>query len=831
MFHEKFRLDRNTRLMHRGITSIEINPKHKLQMVLGTNGSGKSTMLKELSPLASNHKHYEGGGKYGTLTHRGSTYEYSSDFTTSKNIYTLKRDGEVIYSGHVASAYNEAVEEHLGITQEIHDICSGVKKFTAMDPPKRRALLTKLSPVDFSYPLAYYKRLTDTHLAVSGSIKRAVLRLQQEKDKLIDDNEADRIRIDIDRLKASKDAMLKEWSPLAKTVEDCLRDLNSVDTAVVSLSERYRNSIRVFANTQGFTSEEAIRQAIAASQGHLTFHERSSEQIYDKVQENEGKLAQARILASNDIDELDRRIWTLGNEIRSKEASLTIRGYEDPVAARKALENIYNELHLTISKMPVDEENLITLEALNLKEENKARILMDNRLLEKRVSHLNDVISSYEHRVKEGATTCPKCDHKWIPGVNESHYNLAKEELVVLSNTLSANNEMVSRLEATAALFREHLTVYKYFFMIVNSNLDVLRPLWDAIATDNFYKRKPTNAILTLQAAKEDLENEVAIFRLSQELKEAQALQELARKNSGLNLEALTAENAALSEQLHIHQKQAYFQKLEIQRHQTFLNEWLFQANAEIQFSALMEGRTEILSKAEEANKRILINELLSNIDLEISGKERLLSQIENQKAIVKAIEVDISDNQALEVLLKRSIDYLSPKEGLIAKGLTGFINHFNSQVNGIIEKVWLYPLAVKPVKITEENGVDLDYKFPFTVEGRDAGLNIADGSGAQTEIFDLAYMLLTMIHSGLEDYPVFLDEFSIKMDYAHRRAAMKLVTELLTTSNFSQVFMISHYESSYGSLDNADVTVLCAENIEIPMEIAVNTNASIERA
>lgn len=817
--------------MHRGINSIEINPKHKLQLVLGTNGSGKSTMLKELSPLAANHSHYEGGGKSGTLTHRGSTYDYLSDFTGSKNHYELKRDGEVLYSGHVASAYNEKVRECIGITQEIHDICSGVKKFTAMSTAHRRELLTQLSPTDYSYPIEYFDRLSKAWRDVDGSVSRQIKRLSQEKDKLVDEAEALRIREDIIKLKASKDAMLKEWSPLSKSVEDCLRDLHTNDEQTLSLSSRYRNSIKVFANVQGFTSEDDIRRAIATAQGHLTYHERSCEQIYDKVQENEGKLAQARILASNDIDELDRRKWSLGNTARELQEGLTISGYEDPVASRRALENIFVDLHDTISKMPVDEEGHISLDTLTKKEAERNQIQMNSRHLETRISHLNDVISSYDHRVKEGETTCPKCDHKWIPGVNESLYNNAKEELVTRAANLEDNNARIKTIEAEMEILRQHLTTYKYFYMVVNANLDVLRPLWDALNLDGLVRRKPTAAILLLVKAKTDLENEVLLFRTNEALKEVIQLQELARMNSGLNLTALTQENEKLSSELHLNQKQAYFYKIEIQRHQTFLNEWIFQSNAELAFGQLTENRNEILSKAEEANKRVLINELLSNIDLEISGKERILSQIESQNALIKAIEIDIADNRELVKLLKRAMNALSPSKGLIARGLTGFINHFNSQVNSIIEKVWLYPLEIKPVEITDDNAVDLDYKFAFRVENNDAGADIKDGSGAQTEIFDLAYMLLTMIHKGLDDYPIFLDEFSIKMDAAHRREAMKLITELLTSSNFSQVFMVSHYEGSYGSLNSADITVLCPENIEIPADVEVNSNAVIERA
>jgi hypothetical protein len=84
------------------------------------------------------------------------------------------------------------------------------------------------------------------------------------------------------------------------------------------------------------------------------------------------------------------------------------------------------------------------------------------------------------------------------------------------------------------------------------------------------------------------------------------------------------------------------------------------------------------------------------------------------------------------------------------------------------------------------------------------------------------------MIHLGLQDTEIFLDEFSIKMDYAHRKEAMKMVMDLLNNSDFSQIYMISHYESSYGTLSNADITVLCPENILLPSDLKYNTHSEI---
>ena len=62
------------------------------------------------------------------------------------------------------------------------------------------------------------------------------------------------------------------------------------------------------------------------------------------------------------------------------------------------------------------------------------------------------------------------------------------------------------------------------------------------------------------------------------------------------------------------------------------------------------------------------------------------------------------------------------------------------------------------------------------------------------------------MKYLNMTDYPLNLDEFAAKMDSTHRKAAFYTISNLLLNSNFSQIFLINHYEDQYGSLKNAQI-------------------------
>ena len=162
----------------------------------------------------------------------------------------------------------------------------------------------------------------------------------------------------------------------------------------------------------------------------------------------------------------------------------------------------------------------------------------------------------------------------------------------------------------------------------------------------------------------------------------------------------------------------------------------------------------------------------------------------------------------------------LSPTEGLIAKSINSFLNVFIDDINNVIKSVWSYELKLLPCDLS--TGDDLDYYFPFSLNGQKPISDIKQASSGGKEIIDLAFKIIFIKYLKLIDYPLYLDEYAVKMDPVHRVNAYNVIGSVLA-HNFSQVFIISHFESMYGSFKNSDISVFGSSTANIDPNLTFN--------
>jgi hypothetical protein len=200
-----------------------------------------------------------------------------------------------------------------------------------------------------------------------------------------------------------------------------------------------------------------------------------------------------------------------------------------------------------------------------------------------------------------------------------------------------------------------------------------------------------------------------------------------------------------------------------------------------------------------------------------LHAKEVLVGVIEELKKTVAKAEIDY---EALSLLAQE----LSPKEGLIAEQLSGFIRCLTAQLNSILSSVWTYELEVLPCGM--ENG-DLNYLFPLQVgSAGKPSKDVSEGSQSMKDMVDFAYAQTAMLYLDLKDYPLFVDELGASFDESHRPAINQFVSRLMESQRYSQVFMISHYVAGWGSFNDAEYLVLDSRNITVPSQH--NTHAVI---
>jgi DNA repair exonuclease SbcCD ATPase subunit len=76
----------------------------------------------------------------------------------------------------------------------------------------------------------------------------------------------------------------------------------------------------------------------------------------------------------------------------------------------------------------------------------------------------------------------------------------------------------------------------------------------------------------------------------------------------------------------------------------------------------------------------------------------------------------------------------------------------------------------------------------------------------------------------------LYLDEFGKTFDPEHRERAYNAINNILV-NNYSNIFLISHFDSLHGRFVNADVNILNSDNLDISIFDRYNDCMEIIRA
>jgi hypothetical protein len=65
-------------------------------------------------------------------------------------------------------------------------------------------------------------------------------------------------------------------------------------------------------------------------------------------------------------------------------------------------------------------------------------------------------------------------------------------------------------------------------------------------------------------------------------------------------------------------------------------------------------------------------------------------------------------------------------------------------------------------------------------------------------------------------------------MDPAHRKAAYDAIDKLIESEEYSQIFLVSHYQEGYGALTDSEILVLCDSNVRMPQGLPFNKHVTM---
>lgn len=827
-----------TRLDLRNIYELVYVPQEKTQVILGSNGSGKSSLMKELSPLpaALKKEFLKGGGKEIWIEHRGKQYYLTSKSEEGGDIYEFICDGVELNPGRTVTVYRELVKEHFNYTQDIHNLATGRVLFHELSSEERRKLFMAMNQTDFSYAVTFFNRLKERARDLQGTVEQLKRRLATEIEGLLTPEEEKRVESECERLRdilesllMAKQVGIRPGRELEEQRDTIYHEYKAVHAEILEKVRIYKNTATVSLPAEELEKKLSLRTT-------LLLETKNTLKIQsERYLEYEAKIKEAAMLGSVDLETLTKELDTL---LAEREALVKTIGLNLPwdflKSEPEALLSQFDASSAIIQDLMDQLEAIPEKECLvNFSREDYQRLCAEIAECKDRLGKGSEIQKRLDAQIEASSNqpevNCPSCNHRWRLNFNEAQYKLLKEQaqkteerLTELQKALEAKEELKTRyvLYTTA---RQLLNQYFERFPLLND-------FWSYLVKESITSLHPSRFSWEASRLHAYLTTLTKLYKSSQVIDEKTRLKNLLLAVSQEDREKVQREFKILETVIE-----------ELTKRQRDLSDEVDALKAELELSRqidmLYREASSLLSELKTVNDKTVeayldgvMSDLINGLKMDILQKERMVSQVNIKRAVIQDTEKALAGYREDLKLVQAAIEALSPKSGLIAQGMMSFINVFIEEVNRFIGKVWSYPLTLNVIKPDDDDEIDLDYKFTVTANGGKPSPDIASTSSGMREIIHLSCVITAMRFLGLDHHPVFLDEFAVKMDDAHRKAAYSIIENIIDDTDVSQVFLISHYENGYSSLSASDISVLCDANVVLPPHLEYNRCLTIDK-
>lgn len=818
-----------TRITLSGTNYIKLTPTEDIQLILGTNGSGKSSLLNEITPLPSNPNNYlKEGFSVKTILHNGSTYILKSTFSPSQK-HSFDKDGVELNQGGTVTVQKELVRQEFGITPEIHELIMSRDRFSQMSPSQRRYWFTQLSSVNYDYAINVFNKIKERHRDTSGAIKLNKVRLVNETSKLIPKEEQELLKVQVEELHNFLLSTSDIRIPIDKPIDVLNNEIVRANSEAIKLSKSLIEQINAIQVKEKYGNDNEVGELLVELGSREKVLSLLLEDLHTRMQKISESLDILKRTGSQGIEDLNRNIANLKQEQLNTQLSkklLTENVSRNALEALRAIEIVDGTLCSLFSEIPPNGDLKYSS---NVKNELEISIVQ----IEQRVTHLKSELVRLdgkrkhleEHRGK-GQLVCQNCQTPF-------NFGFSKDEFEQVENLINIYNDEINTLEKSKIVKRDSLTELNDYFSLykqfktIKDTYPVLKDLW--ILIDSNILSNPRYCVSLIDLFKSDIILDKRYFELEEEILDLQNLINARKGIEDQDLEKIKLESENIESNIFSKQSELVVirrQLKNVQQYQTNVKKVIelqqLVANLDTQLKTLVDDKVETI-------RRQTVNDGVRYVQSILSNKERQLHELKNQESIIASLEQNIKSLEEDEKCLKILVNELSPTDGLIAEGLFGFIRLFINQMNSFIKKVWSYDMEIMSCELSEDSKVELDYKFPIKKEGNQKPIpDVSNGSTGMKEIIDLAFKVIAIKHLGLNDSPLFLDEFGTTLDYAHRTTIYGIFDYLVNQIQFSQVFLVNHYSDLYGSLKNAEICVLHDSNIEIPKGAIYNKHVII---
>lgn len=806
-------------LLSSGIKKITLDTTEKVNLFISKNGSGKSSVLKELNPLPPENGNYKDGRKFVELFYNNKTYILDSH-THVGNGHSFKvvdEDGSVkeLNPNGTFTSQKDLVEQHFGLDGKLVKVLNGVKiadRLSVMSATARKDLLMQVYPNDTNYALNVFNKLRVERNELKAAIKNQLSRYAEESRKL---KEIDEVGLD-------------ELERRIKGMEHELKECLLLRGGLGNLE------------TDPFLTQKIRQFDLLVSQ--LAVDKLTG--FYFTKPELEAKIEQELLLEQHHRDSA-RDITTIINENKSGLDGLE-EFLKDPELFKEQVEQVEQDYALTNERIAqldgfLSKHKILTQDPELLKDLDKVCLTLSEYLgrvtcassteltgaiykgymerFEQLGSEIRDLknkevdfLHKLKHYEKADVIECPDCSSKFKVGVT-------KDDIDNVRQMANIAREKIDRLEQEREVLNKkiendadwYLTMNQLFsFVRENSHVKVLPELLKEFNIGKTLSNTLQNA---LQAYLERFKLTEHIKALEDERKVIKARLSVYDRNNLLDVSIYlkSLEENLVEENTKINACKERIEKLrESLKVITHYNTKL------IELDKLKE---DLFTGLEEDVKYKLKRILDAQISKVTAEKEMCLASIIKSRSLSSVVESINDDITRLKQRLKAVeilIGGLCPNKGLIGKMMTDFIETICGNMNAVIKEIWETPLYIKPCN--KDNG-ELTYKFPVVTGDEEPTPDVSDCSGGESDIIDWVFRFVLLSYIRYP-FPLIMDEVGPFLDEIKRGRFFNFVKEYTEQKDARQLFLVSHYFVQYAIFKDANTIGLKYDGLTLPNTI-----------
>ena len=854
MFWKSVSIDGYIPFTHAGNTHVEIDFVKPCTAFLGTNGSGKSSLLRALDIWPATRTDYLKNGKIvKVIEHGGHIYELGSDFKNATAPHSFKKDGEELNISGTSDTQRDLIAEHIGITSVVDDIISGKVKICDLTKSERKKLFSSTYPSDLSFVLEYHKKVCSQIRTFANQIKLLQSREGSLTAALIDPAEHRRLvefregaeeiitRIDkvnllleneISQLRSSR-AMQYPYHP---------GDLDGIEYKFNELRKNYTAQLMDHEKGrklgESITIEDlGIRYArLNSDLRHLENQHQSLEDTIQDLRDELNKFTNLKYTSEHDKKtELTNELKVVTEEIESlkkdpfwEESPIYLIPKDklfDVVEIVPDIKGMLAELHPYQGKIKTSEE------MDKLKQEVYLAKGTASTLGSEREDLKQQLVKTHERLDKLSRNGYPM-DCTRACGLRMTVESSIKETQLRIDSI----NERLKGIEGYLKVALETIENNTKILNDVNPALAIIKELWRTLS-DNYLGdialhdetlvdclnthcleignriqraieiSKRTHRYTSLKDKYDQLTRTISLMtsvestQMSAEVIDG-IIREKERKIE-VNLRKLTDIsyrcNLLLSDLDRIQNTAEMLRNLDslVEQTERCLNIKIIRNRIDFDGEMIRE-HTRVKND---------LNSRLRDIERTLEDQKRITDILSTEiKPTLEQLKVDKAKWEAVE-------SGLNPSKGLPCIYLARFINRLIAQANKYIAQVWCYDMELMFLPDNE----DLDFTMSVLINKSTIVKDISLCSQGQKAIIDLAMTLAICYERNLfQEYGIKLDEVDGALTDEHRTRLVGMLSNLVDDGTIQQMFIVNHFAIQTG-MSQCDTVCLSTDGIVVP--------------